>query len=122
MEVTEEDDLAYETPDERRQREFDMADLFRACCHLGSVRQEHDVLTDEVVVRFRRDVGEDGREWKRSLTTIRKLLKKYHMYEFTGDNIYLPVRQQLAKMNILRDKLLPMISLYWREECVPLPL
>ena len=94
----------------------DEEELFSACLHLGRLREEHDLVLDTVVVRFRRDVDEEGtdgkRNWERSLTTIRRLLKKYHSHED------LPMRRCLAKWRILRDKLLPMITLYHRETCV----
>ena len=94
----------------------DEEELFSACLHLGRLREEHDLVLDTVVVRFRRDVDEEGtdgkRNWERSLTTIRKLLKKYHGHED------LPMRRCLAKWRVLKDKLLPMITLYYRETCV----
>jgi hypothetical protein len=92
----------------------DREDFFSACLHLGRAVGEFDIESDSMVERFRRDeadgVGADGkRNWERSLTTIRKLLKKYHSHED------LPMRRFLAKLHVLRHKLLPMISLFHHE-------
>ena len=80
----------------------DEEELFSACLHLGRLREEHDLVLDTVVVRFRRDVDEEGtdgkRNWERSLTTIRRLLKKYHSHED------LPMRRCLARWRKGQDR------------------
>ena len=78
--------------------------LFTACLHLGASVEEYDAARDAVVTVFRRDD-----EWRDALAAILKKLRKYYKHDA------LPARVALAKWRVLRERLLPMLTLYHKD-------
>jgi len=85
----------------------DTAELFSSCLRLVKTVEEYIPEEDTTSLVVKKDL-ESGK----ALKIIRRTLKKYAGHED------LPIRRQLHKWNVLRDKLLPMVSRYHKDRCV----
>jgi len=94
MDAQEYDDML----NERRWRE-DKAELFLSCQRLWKKEEEFVADRNQAIMVSRKDA-----EASKALRIIRRLLKNYAGHET------LPIRRELHSLNVLKDKLLPMIQ------------
>lgn len=82
----------------------DLNDLWATVQYLGKQVEEFDAELGGATLRFNRP-----EEWREALNSLRKLLKKHHSSES------FPVRRKLADWDVFKQKLAPMISLFYDE-------
>ena len=101
------DALEYEDMIDERRLKDDKTELFLSCQRLWKKEEEFVADRNQAILVSRKDA-----EASKALRIIRRLLKSYAGH----DN--LPIRRELHSLNVLKDKLLPMIQRHHGDRCV----